>query len=232
MERVDIFMEPARVFLMQVGEFLPKVLLAFVVVFVGWLLAKGLKFAVIKALRAVNFNVLTEKAGLDNFLRQGGSDIDTTSIFALLIYWLVILAALMVAFNSMGLAYVTDNLGRIVLFVPKVLVAVLILAFGTYFARFIGAMLTTYLKNVGVADGEILGRLAQYAIMVFVVLIALDQMDLADIIRQSFLIILSAVALGLALAFGLGGQRRAADLLERWSGRSATSAEDHDSQSR
>ena len=230
MERVDIFMEPARVFLMQVGEFLPKVLLAFVVVFVGWLLAKGLKFAVIKALRAVNFNVLTEKAGLDNFLRQGGSDIDTTSIFALLIYWLVILAALMVAFNSMGLAYVTDNLGRIVLFVPKVLVAVLILAFGTYFARFIGAMLTTYLKNVGVADGEILGRLAQYAIMVFVVLIALDQMDLGDIIRQSFLIILSAVALGLALAFGLGGQRRAADLLERWSGRGATSAEDRDSQ--
>lgn len=226
MERVDIFLEPARIFLMQVGEFLPKVVLALIIVFVGWLVAKGLKFAVIKALRAVNFNVLTEKAGIDDFLKQSGSEIDTTSIFALLIYWLVILAALMIAFNGMGLAYVTDILGRIVLFVPKVLVAVLILAFGAYFARFIGATLKTYFSNVGLADAEILGRVAQYAIMVFVVLIALDQMDLGDIIRQSFLIILSAVALGLALAFGLGGQKRAAELLERWSRHGAAGEED------
>lgn len=225
MERVDIFLEPARVFLLQVGEFLPKVLLALIIVVAGWLVAKGLKFAVIRALRAVNFNVLTEKAGLDDFLRQGGNEIDTSTIFALLIYWLVILAALMIAFNSMGLAYVTDILGRIVLFVPKVLVAVLILAFGAYFARFIGATLTTYFRNVDLADAEILGRLAQYAILVFVALIALDQMDLGDIIRQSFLIILSAVALGLALAFGLGGQKRAAELLERWSRHGAAGGE-------
>lgn len=226
MERVDIFLEPARAFLMQVGEFLPKVLLALIILFVGWVVAKGLKFAVIKALRAVNFNVVTEKAGIDDFLRQGGSETDTTHIFALLIYWLVILAALMIAFNGMGLAYVTGILGRIVLFVPKVLVAVLILAFGAYFARFIGATLTTYCKNVDLPDAEIMGRLAQYAILIFVALIALDQMDLGDIIRQSFLILLAAVALGLALAFGLGGQKRAAELLERWSRRGAAGGED------
>jgi hypothetical protein len=230
MERVDIFLEPARVFLMQVGEFLPKVMLALVIVLAGWLIAKGLKFAVIKALRAVNFNVLTEKSGIDDFLRLSGSEVDTTRIFALLIYWLVILAALMVAFNGMGLAYVTDVLGRIVLFVPKVLVAVLILAFGAYFARFIGTTLTAFFRNVDLADAEILGRLAQYAIMVFVVLIALDQMDLGDIIRQSFLIILSAVALGLALAFGLGGQKRAAELLERWSRRGTAGDDDRQRQ--
>jgi hypothetical protein len=226
MERVDIFLEPARAFLMQVGEFLPKVLLALIILFVGWVVAKGLKFAVIKALRAVNFNVVTEKAGIDDFLRQGGSETDTTHIFALLIYWLVILAALMIAFNGMGLAYVTGILGRIVLFVPKVLVAVLILAFGAYFARFIGATLTTYCKNVDLPDAEIMGRLAQYAILIFVALIALDQMDLGDIIRQSFLILLAAVALGLALAFGLGGQKRAAELLERWSRHGAAGGED------
>ena len=50
--------------------------------------------------------------------------------------------------------------------------------------------------------------------MVFVVLIALDQLGLGDIIRQTFLIILAAIALALALAFGLGGQKRAAELLE------------------
>lgn len=226
MENVNVLLEPLRASLHQVGEFLPRVLLAIVILVAGWLLAKGLRFAVVKGLRGLNFHVVTEKAGVDRFLRQGGGEMDTIGLFGALVYWLAILAALMVAFNSMGLAYVTELLGRIVLFVPKVMVAVLILAFGTYFARFVGGTLTAYFRNIGLADADVLGRLAQYAILLFVVLIALDQMDLGDIIRQSFLIILAAVALGLALAFGLGGQKRAAELLERWSRHGAPGDED------
>jgi hypothetical protein len=62
-----------------------------------------------------------------------------------------------------------------------------------------------------------MGRFALYAIMVFVVMIALDQLGLGDIIRQTFLVLVGAIALALALAFGLGGQKRAAELIERWS---------------
>jgi hypothetical protein len=63
----------------------------------------------------------------------------------------------------------------------------------------------------------LLGRLTTYAVVVFVFLIALDQLGVGDIIRESFLILLAAVALALALAFGLGGQKRAAQFLDRWS---------------
>ena len=217
MDNVNMLLEPIRASLHQVGEFLPRVLLAAVILVVGWLIAKGARYAVAKGLRAINFNVVTQKAGVDKFLQQGGGEFDTTAVLAVLFYWLVILAALMVAFNSMGLTYVTDLIGRIVLFVPKVMVAVLIIAFGTYFAGFIGVALTTYCKNVGIGESEMLGRFARYAIMVFVILIALDQLGLGDIIRQTFLIVIAAVALGLALAFGLGGQKRAAAFLDRWS---------------
>ncbi|MBI2312336.1 MAG: hypothetical protein HYU77_07540 [Betaproteobacteria bacterium] len=216
MERVDMLLEPVRVFLVQVGEFAPKVLLALIILIAGWAFAKGVKFGVEKGLRMINFNVLTEKAGLDEFLQQGGGKADTTTVLGLLVYWLVILTAVMIAFNSLGLTHVTDLLGRVVLFVPKVIVAVLILAFGAYFARFIGATITTYLRNVGLEDADLLGRFAFYAILIFVLIIALDQMNLGDIIRQSFLVLLAAVAFGLALAFGLGGQKKAAELLEKW----------------
>lgn len=219
MDNMEMLLEPIRTSLHQVGEFLPRVLLALVVLLVGWLIAKAVRFALVKMLRAINFGVVTEKAGLDRFLQRGGGEFDTTAVLGLLAYWLVILASLMIAFNSMGLAYVTDILGRVVLFVPKVMVAVLIVAFGAYFARFVGSAVTTYGSNVGVGEAKALGRLARYAIMIFVILIALDQLGLGDIIRQTFLIIVGAVALGLALAFGLGGQKRAAELLERWSRR-------------
>jgi hypothetical protein len=217
MDKVDIMLEPVRAFLVQIAGFLPKLALALAVLIAGWLLAKFAMFATEKALRAVNFNILTERAGLDGFLHQGGVESDTTRILGLLIYWLVILAALIIGFNSMGLTYITGLLGQIVLFVPKVIVALLILAFGAYFARFVGNAVVTYCKNIAIQDAEVLGKLAQYAIMTFVVLIALDQVNVGgDIVRESFLIILAGVVFALALAFGLGGKDAAAELIERW----------------
>jgi hypothetical protein len=217
MEKVDVFLEPVRVFLAQVGAFLPRLTLALVVLIAGWLLAKGARFAVAKGLRAINFNVLTDRAGMDGFLRQGGLKSDTTDIFGVLVYWLVVFAALVIACNGLGLTYVTDLLGQVVLFVPKVIVALVILAFGAYFAVFVGTTVVTYCRNVGVEDSDLLGKLAQYAIIVFVVLIALDQVNVGGaIVRQSFLVILGGVVFALALAFGIGGQRWAAALLERW----------------
>jgi hypothetical protein len=214
---VNMLFESIRESLHQIGVFLPRLLLAIVIIVIGWLLAKAVRFAIVKALRAVNFNVVTEKAGIDHFLEQGGSDVDTVRLLGSLAFWLVILAALMIASNSLDLSYVTDLIGRIVLFVPKVMFAVVIIVFGAYFARFVGSALTTYLLDNRVGEAGLIGRLALYAIMIFVIMIALDQMGLGDIIRQAFLIIVAGVSLGLAIAFGLGGSKRAADVIERWS---------------
>ena len=217
MESVNMLLEPARAFLVQIGAFLPRLGLAVLVLLAGWLLAKAVRFAIERGLRAINFNVLTERSGMDGFLQQGGMQGDTTSLFGMLAYWLVILAALIIAFNSLGLTYITDLLGRVVLFVPKVIVALLILAFGSYFARFVGNSVLTYCKNVDIQDADFLGKLAQYAIMAFVVLIALDQIEVGgDIVRQTFLIVLAGIVFALALAFGIGGKDWAAERLERW----------------
>src|SRR5215213_2574198 len=104
----DALIEPLQQVAAQTVAFLPRLALALIIVIVGWLLAKTARFAIIKALRAINFNVLTERAGLDGFLRQGGIRSDTTDIFGVLVYWLVILAALVIAFNAMGMNYVTE----------------------------------------------------------------------------------------------------------------------------
>lgn len=217
MSQFDLLLEPLRVSLLKLGDFLPRLALALLVILVGWFLAKAARFAIVRGLRAVNFHVVTQRAGLDGFLHDGGIRADTTEIMGVVVYWLVILGALVVGFNSLGLVYVTDLLGRVILFVPRVLVALLVLAFGAYFARFIANAITAYCRNVHLQDAELLGRLAQYAIVTFVVLIALDQVNIGgDIVRQSFLIILAGVVFALALAFGLGGKEWAAELLERW----------------
>src|SRR5688572_32594035 len=119
MDRMDSLLEPLRLMWERVIAFLPQLADAIAVVIAGWLLAKAARFAFVKALRAINFNVLTERAGLDGFLNQGGIRSDTTDVFGVLVYWLIILAALVAAFNAIGMNYVTDLLRQVVMFVPK-----------------------------------------------------------------------------------------------------------------
>jgi hypothetical protein len=217
MQSIDILLETAREFLHQIAAFLPRLALSLTVVVAGWLFAKATRFAVEKGLRAVNFNVLTERAGTDNFLQQGGMRGDTTTLFGLFAYWVVILAGLIIAFNGLGLTYITDLLQRVVLFAPKVLVAMLVVILGSYFARFVGNAVHTYCVDAQVSDADMLGRIARYLIMTFVVMIALSQVEIGgDIVQRTFLLILAGLVLALALAFGLGGKDWAAALLERW----------------
>jgi hypothetical protein len=217
MQNFDVLLEPLRGLLQQVGAFMPRLALAVVVLVAGWLLAKAFRFSVVKALRAINFHVLTERAGIDGFLQQGGTDKDTTELVGWLGYALVILASLIVAFNSMGLTQVTDLLGRTLLVVPRLLVALLVVVFGSYFARFVGNAVQSYCREAEIGDAEIIGRVMQYGILAFVVLLAIDHLDIGGgLIQQTFLIVLAGVVFGLALSFGLGGRGRAAALLERW----------------
>ena len=217
MQDLNVLLEPARALLQEVGAFLPRLLVALGVLIIGWLVAKGLRLGAVKALRAFNFHVLTERAGIDNFLQQGGTQKDATDLIGVIVYWLVIIAALIVASNGLGLVQVTELLTRVLLFLPKLLVALVLLIFGAYFGRFVGLAITTYLRNAEVADAELLGHAVQYAIVAFVILLAFDHLDIGGgLIQNTFLILLTGVVLALALSFGLGGRDRAAELLERW----------------
>jgi hypothetical protein len=217
MERVDVLLEPVRAFMFQMGAFLPRLALAVLILVAGFLIAKAARFAIERGLRAINFHIVTQRSGLDGFLQRGGTDIDTTRLFGVLVYWMVILGALVIAFNSLGLTYVTELIGRVMVFVPRVLVALLILAFGSYFARFVDRAVSTYFRGIGMRDGAALGRLARYIILAFVVMIALDELDIGgSFLVDAFLIVLAGIVFAMALAFGLGGRKWAAARLESW----------------
>lgn len=217
MSKVDMLFEPVRALLVQVGAFLPRVAVAIVVLIAGWLIAKALRFAAVRSLRAINFNVLTERAGIDEFLQQGGIERDTTAFVGTLAYWLVILGALVIAANGLGLNYVTELLTRVFLFLPQLFVALLVVVFGAYFARLVSGAVQAYCRSAEIQDAELLGRIAQYAILVFVILIALEQLAIGgEIVRYTFLILFAGIVLALAIAFGLGGRKWAAGMLQRW----------------
>jgi len=217
MQSFDMLLDTTREFMRQTAAFLPHLVMALVVVVIGYLIARVARFAVERALRAVNLNVLTERAGTDNFLAQAGLRGDTCTLFGLLAFWLVVLETLVEAFRSLGLTYITDLLHRLVLFTPNVLIAMLVVIFGSYCARFVGMAIENFCREAQVPDGDMLSRIARYVIMIFVIMIALSQVEIGgEIVQHTFLIILAGLMLALALAFGLGGRDWAAALLQRW----------------
>jgi energy-converting hydrogenase Eha subunit G len=217
MHNLDLLPQTADEFVHRAAVLLPNIVLAIGIIIVGWLLAKLARFAVERALRAVNFNVLTERAGTDHFLQQGGLQGDTTTLFGLFAYWVVIVAMLMQAAAEVELVRLTDLLDRVLLYSPKVLMAMLIAVFGSYFARFVCNAVAQYCAEEQIPDGDLLGKMAQYLVMAFVIMIALRHLEVGgDIVELTFLVLLGGVVLALALAFGLGGKDWAAGLLERW----------------
>ena len=217
MENINVMLEPVHAFLNQIGAFMPRLAIALGVLVGGWLIAKAFRYSLVKALRALNFNVLTERAGVDSFLQQSGTEKDTTEMIGWLAYATAILVSLIIAFNSLGLMQVTDLLSKVLLFVPRILVALLITVFGSYFARFLGMAVQNYCRAAAISDGDLLGRVARYAVLTFVLLLAIDHLDIGGgLIQQTFLILLAGLVFAGALAFGLGARNHAEALLNRW----------------
>ncbi|MFH0777446.1 MAG: hypothetical protein V2A71_02330 [Candidatus Eisenbacteria bacterium] len=211
----DVLRESYTEFFGQLAGFLPNLIGAIVILIVGWIVARVIKGLVIKSLKVVRFNVLTEKAGVEKFLRDGGVKISACETVGVLLYWLVMLIVLSAAFNSLGLRIASELFNEIILFVPNVVVAVLVLIVGLYLARFMYHVVVTYFKNIGVENAETFGRIAKWGILIFVLSVTLFQLNVgAEIVRGAFLIIFGAVALALALAFGLGGRDSASRIIK------------------
>ena len=170
----------------------------------------------IRLLRFLKVDVLAEQAGMEDVLMRGDVRYTTVTILANLLYWFVLFASTLAALNVLGLRAADDLFERIVLYVPNVFVALVVLIFGTVFARFVKVASFTYLSNVGVEGAEIISAVAQIAVVIFVVSVALEQLAIGtQVLVSAFQIVFGAACLALALAFGLGGRDAAARMLER-----------------
>jgi hypothetical protein len=219
-QQVDIILTSVQSFVLQLGQFLPKLIGAIVILIVGWLLSKLLLLLVVRGLKLIKFDRLTDTVGIDDFLKKGGIKKTTVEVLGVLIYWLAILVTLLATFNVLGLTQVADLFARIAQFIPNVIVAVIILTIGLYFARFVADAVTAYSLNVGMVDAVLIGRLTRYAVTIFVVVVALEQSRIGESIPGNLLyIIVGGIVLAFAIAFGLGGQKWAADALDKMNGK-------------
>ncbi len=214
-EQVRIFLESSQQFLNEVATALPKIIGALLILLIGWIIAKLLKKAIVKLLLLVRLNTLSEKVGIEKFLKQGGMKSSAVDLVGSLFYWIIMLTVILAVFNSLELTSAQDLFNSIILFIPNIIVALVILLFGLYAARFIANVLSSSLKNMNDKTAEVIEKVAYVAVLVFTVFLVLGQLKIAqDIITNAFILVFGAICLAFGLAFGLGGKESAAEVLK------------------
>lgn len=199
---------------------LPDVLLAFALLFVGWLVAKLVRRLAIRFLRTIRLDVLAERAGIEDFLIQGGVKFTAVTLLANALYWIILLAIFVTLLDALGVRAAGNLFARMVNYLPNLLLAIGILVFGSLLARIVGGIVYSYLSNIGSAVAEPVSAIARFALLGFVLFTAAEQLAIESrILVSAFQIAFSALCLALALAFGIGGRDWAASVIDRYTRR-------------
>lgn len=215
-EQFAATLESLRNFWAQVLGVLPALLVAVALLVVGWIIARIVRRGAVRLLRLVRVDVLAEKAEVEDFLLQGGVRYTTVTLLADLLYWLVLVTVILAALDTLGMQNAASMFNKVFSYIPSVIVAVLVLMLGAFVAKLARAVTFTYLSNVGISGADVIGHIAQWAILLFVVSVALEQLSIGgQIIISAFQIGFGAFCLAMAIAFGLGGKEWAAQLLEK-----------------
>lgn len=196
---------------------IPKILGFVLIVVAGWFIASLIDKGLAAILRAVRFNDLAQRAGLADFIRKMGMNTDASGLIGLVVKWFVRLIALVVAFDALGLPAVSEVLRQLLLWLPNVVVALVVLVIGGLAARALSNVVRGAASEAGLSNAQFLAKVASVVVWAFAIVVAVNQLGIAtELVNTLFMAIVGALALGLGLAFGLGGRETAAEILRKW----------------
>ena len=200
-----------------VASFAPRLVAAVVIFVVGWVIAHALGKVVEQILRSLKIDKALQSLGVEEPIERAGIKLDVGVFIGALVKWFVIVVFLTATVDVLGLTQVTDFLKDDVLgYLPNVFVAAMILVVAALIADAVGKLVTGSAKAANLPSSGFLGGVSRWAIWVFAILAALYQLGIAGpMVQTLFIGIVGALALGLGLAFGLGGKDAAAKYLER-----------------
>jgi len=193
--------------------FIPTLLGFLILLLIGFLIAKALQKAVAVAL---------EKAGADRALRSGASgevvnriapDFSPSALIGRVVFWFVFLGALSIAIGSLGITALNDVLADVFAYLPNIIAAILIFIVASAVAGFLAQLITRVMGET--PSGRLAATAVPALVMAIAIFMILNQLEIAtSIVTITYAAVMGALALGMALAFGLGGRDLASRRLE------------------
>lgn len=197
--------------------FIPNVIVALIIFVLGWLIGAALGRVVSQIIKSLKVDSALKSTGLNDAVERAGFHLDSGAFLGALVKWFFIVVFLVAALDVLHLTQVNIFLQSVVLgYLPQVIVAVLILLVAAVIAEVAAKAVVGTAKAAHVRSAGFAGSVAKWAIWIFAILAALDQLQVASAFVQTlFTGVIVAISLAFGLAFGLGGQQAAAGYIEK-----------------
>lgn len=213
----QVFLGVLQSFWVGLYSFLPSVILAIILFIIGVMIAGFIGKAIAHVINLTKVNSLLDRTALKEMVNRAGFHLNVGGLIGWLVQWLLILAFLVGALNLLGLSDVNVFLQQIVLFyLPRVIVAVLIVVVGSVLAEAASKAVTGSAKVANVSSANLAGSIAKWAIWITTILFGLNQLGIgADLVQTLWMGIVVALSLAFGLSFGLGGKEHASKVLDK-----------------
>lgn len=202
---------------LQFIGFLPSLIAALVVFFVGWAIAVAIGRLVEKVLSVLRINQPFESIkGLKSAVERADLELNIPRLIGEIAKWFLLLVTLLAATDILGLQEVSSFLTAVLLYIPNVVVAAVILVVAVLLGNFAYRTVLASVNAAGFTSGGMVAAISKWAIIIFALFAALLQLNVATQLIQTLLTALFAmIALAGGLAFGLGGKDMAAKWLKK-----------------
>jgi Conserved TM helix len=202
-------------FARELAHLLPRLIEMLIIVLLGWLIAYVLKKIVRGIMRLARFEKLSDHAGASQLLNKVALP-SSTELLSRLVFWVAWLGFILLGVSVLGIVELQEEVSRFFIFLPHLFVALCIIFFGLMAASFFSRAALLAGVNANLPSARLLSLSIRTIIIIFVVSMAFEELGLADqTMLVAFGIAFGALMLGLALAFGIGGQDLARQFLER-----------------
>ena len=201
----------------KVIAFIPQLFAALLVLLVGSYLGKWAKSIIKGLLHAINLSGMTKNSFVQKFLvkaeiRQKIEEIIGEVARLFIIYIFVISSV-----NLLGLTTVADFLTGILSYVPQVISASLILAFGVIASGFTEKIVKSAVSSFDMPTARLVGKISSYTVVIFASLVAIGELGIAEqFINTLFMGFVAMLSIGMGLAFGLGAKDLVSKVLKDW----------------
>lgn len=207
--KVEAISGPATDMLAMMMQAVPDLIAAGLILVVTWVVASFASQLLGSLLAALGFDTLPARINLAHAFEK-----TTASTFVgRIVFFFAMLFASVEAAGKLGFSQVSDVVTTFIRFGGDILLGSTILVVGFWLANIAHAAI----DNASGADSKGLARIARYAILALVTAMGLRAMGIADdIVNLAFGLTLGAIAVAIALSFGLGGREAAGKLMEHW----------------
>lgn len=189
---------------------LPSLLAALAILIIGYIIAKVVGKLVARVLHRAGFDRLVHSSPGGDFARRMTAA--PSRLLGTIAFWAVFLGVISLAVTALGIDALTDFLAEIYAYLPNVLAALLIFLVAGAIAAGVATLAQRFMGDTGL--GRIVSTAAPVLVMTIATFMILDQLKIAeDIVVITYAALLGAIALGSALAFGLGGRDVAREML-------------------